>query len=248
MLQYLNLAMNNIEKIENTEPLEKLEKLDLTLNFIGELTSIESLQCNLHLKSLFLMGNPCTQFQHYKDFVIGTLTQIEFLDGMPVEKSERIKAVQNLDRIRIIILEQEETYLQKRANEKPKNIEEVNLKAKAYDNPDLDLDTKRRNFFESESKHNPEYRKESMRFREYLEEMDENAKNSFGDGLGSNRKKRNQPRRLFDDKGKPLNINEANIDFVYNDDDDLNLTIELKTYKHMDTSMIDLDVQPTYLR
>ena len=38
MLEYLNLAMNNIERIENTEPLEKLEKLDLTLNFIGEIT------------------------------------------------------------------------------------------------------------------------------------------------------------------------------------------------------------------
>ena len=68
MLEYLNLAMNNIERVENTEPLEKLEKLDLTLNFIGEITSIELLKHNLRLKSLFLMGNPCTQFKHYRDF------------------------------------------------------------------------------------------------------------------------------------------------------------------------------------
>ena len=65
MLEYLNLA---IERVENTEPLEKLEKLDLTLNFIGEITSIELLKHNLRLKSLFLMGNPCTQFKHYRDF------------------------------------------------------------------------------------------------------------------------------------------------------------------------------------
>ena len=68
MLEYLNLAMNNIERIENTEPLEKLEKLDLTLNFIGEITSINVLKNNPHLKSLFLMGNPCTQFKKYRDY------------------------------------------------------------------------------------------------------------------------------------------------------------------------------------
>ena len=37
MLEYLNL-------VENTEPLEKLEKLDLTLNFVGEITSIKLLK------------------------------------------------------------------------------------------------------------------------------------------------------------------------------------------------------------
>jgi Leucine-rich repeat (LRR) protein len=43
-LEYLNIAMNNIERIENLEGLESLEKLDLTLNFIGELTTVESLR------------------------------------------------------------------------------------------------------------------------------------------------------------------------------------------------------------
>ena len=51
-LQYLNLALNNIERIENLERLESLEKLDLTLNFIGELTSVENLKNNYNLKYL----------------------------------------------------------------------------------------------------------------------------------------------------------------------------------------------------
>lgn len=59
-LEYLNLAINNIEKIENLAGCESLEKLDLTLNFIGELTSVESLRENIHLEALFLTGNPCT--------------------------------------------------------------------------------------------------------------------------------------------------------------------------------------------
>ena len=39
--------------------------------------------------------------------VIATLEHIEFLDGTPIEKSERIEAVQNLDIIKPIILKQE---------------------------------------------------------------------------------------------------------------------------------------------
>ena len=95
--------MNNIERVENTESLEKLEKLDLTLNFIGQLTSIEILKCNHELKSLYLMGNPCTEFEFYHEFVIATLSQLEFLDGTPIEKSKRIQAVQDLDHIKNII-------------------------------------------------------------------------------------------------------------------------------------------------
>jgi hypothetical protein len=53
-LQYLNLALNNIEKIENLENCEFLSKLDLTVNFIGDLESVENLADNYHLKELFV--------------------------------------------------------------------------------------------------------------------------------------------------------------------------------------------------
>lgn len=59
-LQYLNLALNNIEKIENLERCESLDKLDFTLNFIGELTSITNLMDNYNLRMLYMTGNPCT--------------------------------------------------------------------------------------------------------------------------------------------------------------------------------------------
>lgn len=51
-LEYLNLALNNIERIENLEGCEFLNKLDLTVNFVGELTSVDSLVENIHLKEL----------------------------------------------------------------------------------------------------------------------------------------------------------------------------------------------------
>lgn len=90
-LQYLNLALNNIEVIENLEKCESLEKLDLTLNFVGDIQSVCSLQKNIHLKELTLTGNPCTEYNGYKNYVIAKLPQIQRLDNEEISRSERIK-------------------------------------------------------------------------------------------------------------------------------------------------------------
>ena len=61
-LEYLNLALNNIIKIEGLGGMEWLRKLDLTLNFIDVDALEESIdeltQCR-SLEELFLIGNPC---------------------------------------------------------------------------------------------------------------------------------------------------------------------------------------------
>lgn len=69
-LEYLNLALNNVTTIENLQGreiksciaitmidtcvlgCEWLQKLDLTVNFVGDLLSIESLQSNIHLQEM----------------------------------------------------------------------------------------------------------------------------------------------------------------------------------------------------
>lgn len=51
-LEYLNLAVNNVECIENLEGCESLQKLDLTMNFIGKLTSVQNLKNNFNLREL----------------------------------------------------------------------------------------------------------------------------------------------------------------------------------------------------
>ena len=83
--------------------------------------------------------------------------------------------------------------------------------------------------------------------------MDEKDKmNSFTDDCTTGSRgytKNHKPRRLFDDNNKALNVNEANIDFNYNDSsEEKYLIIELKTYRHLDSSLIELEVQPWYLR
>jgi len=61
-LEYLNLALNNVEVVEGIEHLEFLNKLDFTLNFIHLDQLKESVACMSELRSLkelFMIGNPC---------------------------------------------------------------------------------------------------------------------------------------------------------------------------------------------
>ena len=97
---------------------EFLEKLDFTVNFIGDLLSVEHLSCNLHLHELFLTGNPCTEYEGYRDFVVGTLPQLTTLDGKEITKSERIAACQQVRSLRGQILAQQEQHAAKRKREK----------------------------------------------------------------------------------------------------------------------------------
>lgn len=93
-LEYINLALNLIEKVENLEGCEFLKKLDLTVNFVGELTSIKSLEGNYNLTEMYLTGNPCTDYEGYRDYVVCTLPQLKQLDGVEILRSDRIRALQ----------------------------------------------------------------------------------------------------------------------------------------------------------
>lgn len=117
-LEYLNLAVNNVEKIENLDELESLEKLDLTLNFIGALTSVDGLKNNYNLKHLTLTGNPCTDYDAYRDYVIVTLPQLETLDGIEIKRSDKILANQNFAEKRAKIVQLETEYYIRRDEQK----------------------------------------------------------------------------------------------------------------------------------
>ena len=143
-------------------------------------------------------------------------------------------------------------YFNCRDHERKLHQNKIEQNKRNYDNPELDLDTKRKNFYNSESKHTPEYRKESQRFREILDQEDEKKKDEEVE-LGYEDKidlKSKKPRKLFDDKtGRALNVNEAKIDFEYDDKDPIYLVVTLEVWKHLDGSFIeDIIVEPTYLR
>jgi protein TilB len=91
-LQYLNLALNNITKVQNLQRCESLAKLDLTVNFIplAGLLSISSLADLYNLKELYLTGNPCTDWAGYRPYVVATLPQLQRLvRGQPLATQQR---------------------------------------------------------------------------------------------------------------------------------------------------------------
>ncbi|XP_077606082.1 dynein axonemal assembly factor 11 isoform X1 [Crocuta crocuta] len=273
-LEYLNLALNNIEKIENLEGCERLTKLDLTVNFIGELSSVKTLQHNIHLKELFLMGNPCADFDGYRQFVVATLQQLKWLDGKEIERSERIQALQNFPVIEQQVREQEEAYCLKRAQDKEeaqrKLREEEENEAKERSHSDFEglspfsVESEghvqapegqeggysQKNFKDNEddlafwnkpSLFTPESRLETLRHMEKQRKDQEK--------LSGKKKKVKPPRVLITEDGKALNVNEPKLDFSLKDDEKHNeIILDLAVYRYMDTSLIDVDVQPTYVR
>jgi hypothetical protein len=91
-LEYLNLALNNISKIEGLQNCEFLYKLDLTCNFV-DLDELESSMDHLaevrSLRDLFMMGNPCQSdwdLEKFKAYVIARLPQLSSLDGVEITR------------------------------------------------------------------------------------------------------------------------------------------------------------------
>ncbi|XP_045437253.1 dynein axonemal assembly factor 11 [Pipistrellus kuhlii] len=264
-LEYLNLALNNIEKIENLEGCEGLTKLDLTVNFIGELSSVETLRGNVHLRELFLMGNPCADFQGYRPFVVATLRQLKWLDGREIERSERIQALQDFPEVERQIREQEKAYCLRRAQDKSEaerklreeqepaeneshpppsggsgdqlqipERQEGEPNGKKVDDVEDDLE-----FWNKPSLFTPESRLETLRHMEKQRRDKEK----------SSEKKVKPPRMLITADGRALNVNEPKLDFSLKDDEKRNqIILDLAVYRYMDTSLINVDVQPTYVR
>ncbi|XP_075992472.1 touch insensitive larva B [Anticarsia gemmatalis] len=237
-LVYLNLALNNIERIENLERCESLEKLDLTLNFIGEIVSLENLVNNYRLQKLYLTGNPCSDYENYREFVIGTLPQLAYLDGTDIERSDRIKALQNLPVIRSDILFEQQTYKGQRMKQKTRLEREIREK---WENEykDMDPDERNKKFWQEKCEHSPEVRYEIEKMRQLKLKSYETVD-----------KKVEEKRvyKFFAPDGRPFNINQAKINFLFNDTDPEKYVLDLAVYKYLDTNLVDVDVQPNYVR
>ncbi|XP_070775476.1 dynein axonemal assembly factor 11 [Enoplosus armatus] len=282
-LEYLNLALNNIEVIENLEGCESLQKLDLTVNFVGRLSSVEALKHNVHLTELFLVGNPCTEFEGYRQYVVASLPQLKWLDGTEISRSERIRASQGLEEAKRQVWEQEKEYLKRRAKDKEEaqrkeageekgnkerkpgfdgcwytdinntvplpgleenkenqeveeNMENVELKMRS---PDLDDEQREKAFWHTPCSFTPESRLEAHRHLEEKRKAKEKEKE----------KKPKAPRTLITADGRVMNVNEPKLDFSLTEDEENNsIVLDLAVYRHMDTSLIEVDVQPTYTR
>ncbi|KAJ8325785.1 hypothetical protein O5D80_005976 [Batrachochytrium dendrobatidis] len=267
-LQYLQLSLNNITKIENLECCESLTKLDLTVNFIENPLEVESLKSNIFLRELFLIGNPCAQVPGYREFVITTLPQLKYLDARDIEKSERIFAAQEYPQIRAELIA-----LRDKTNATAANIDDskksalkiadsnTDLPIKVYNkktkdepgfNPDttkdddsLDdyLEKTRMEFQTKPVPHTPEARLAAARDLAKLRQgkADHNGA-SFSDPL---KKKKNDV--FFASDGRVLQRNDGKYVFKWIDSP-TTIVLSIEISKFLDTSLIDVDVHPTWLR
>lgn len=265
-LEYLNLALNNVSKVENLAGCESLKKLDLTVNFIDDLTSIESLRENKLFRELYLTGNPCTQYEDYRKYVIATLPHLYQLDGKEIEKSERIQATQEHAALRDSILQQQRRSIMKREKEKSK--EDDVRKDPGYDGrwytdigeeskdtlkeskvmveneQELSEDEKEKRYWSQPSKFTPESRVEMHKHIQEQQEKKSQKKGGFFD-----EESRKREVKFFKENGEPLNVNTSKIDFTLKEDEENGLiTLDVACYKHLDTSLMDVDVQPRYVR
>ncbi|XP_053169606.1 dynein axonemal assembly factor 11 isoform X2 [Hemicordylus capensis] len=278
-LEYLNLALNNIEQIENLEGCEDLQKLDLTVNFIGKLSSITILKHNIHLRELFLTGNPCTDFEGYRQFVVATLPQLKFLDCREIGRSERLQALQNYPEVKKQIQEQEQAYLLKRSREKEEALRQKQEKEekKKERNPGFDrwwyTDINSTVPYSTEEKENHKEDEERNKYHKLLTEEDDEEERAFWEDPvpytpearleahkyveekkkakenSVQKKKEKPPRTLITPEGRVLNVNEPKLPFSLKDDEENNqFILDLAVYRHLDTSLLDVDVQPAYVR
>lgn len=64
------------------------------------------------------MGNPCTDYEYYRQYVVATLPQLQELDMQEIERSERIKALQIYSRARDDVIESYRHYEKTRTTQR----------------------------------------------------------------------------------------------------------------------------------
>jgi len=233
-IRYLNIGLNNCTKIEGLSSCEFINKLDVIVNFIDvdELeSSIEHLQPLLHLKELFLMGNPCTEWPGHRAFVIALLPQLSSLDGTEINKAEKIQAQQQLKKLRSEL----RILAAFKREEKGLPVEEYIPQGDDDENEPWTPATRVRMYKEmAEQKEEKEARQKAMepKERDYEKEQREAVAKV----------------RAAESDGVVKQCNEGRWDFVLEDEDGQgNCQLRLGISRFLDTSLADVDVHPFYV-
>lgn len=234
-LEYLNMALNNVSKIEGLDKCEFLHKLDLTVNFVDvdELeSSMDHLSERDRLRDLYMMGNPSqANWPGFKNYVIARLPQLSYLDGEAITRSMQIVAHQQLPKLAV---ELRSLALTKR---------EEKLAAEKVRWQDIDTGEK--------SPYTPEVRMKM--YEELAEEKAEKENRELRrqprerDHAGEQRKKIERVRER-EEEGKIMQCNEGKWEFHFDEESIKgSVILDLHVSRHLDSSLIDLDIHPTYV-
>jgi protein TilB len=227
-LEYINLALNNICRIEGLNSCESLRKLDLTLNFIDFDALEESLKHlidNYNLEDLYLVGNPIqTNWadRRYRDYVILACPQIKQLDGILISPAERIAAQGKLENL------------------------EPELRCCAA----RIAESKRVGTYDSCIKHGYTRQARIEMYRELGEQKAEKERMEKL-RLGIEERKPREPPSVLNQKGEIRQCNEGGYEFSLEEDPLTcpgHVVFQMETPRFMDISLIDIDLNPLYVR
>ena len=284
VLEYLNLALNNIRLIEGLRGMECLKKLDLTLNFI----SMENLEKSVDdlaecpvLEELFLIGNPCmgvdvdgttanegaggdaapsksiAGWSGCRQYIIARLQNLRYLDGREVKRSERIVAMQKLPML-----------TKELRNLTASRLEQQHPSSKE-DEPSIDEAIEIDND-EQPTQHNPETRtkisnemyaqKQSKEKQETAHLVPQKGEKDWEEEHNTTvkqvRQREEQTRSRSSDfkaNGEIKQCNQGKWKFWFEESDNTSsgkcdiLTMTIVLPKHLSTSLIDVDIHPTYV-
>ncbi|KAJ3203478.1 hypothetical protein HDU67_010182, partial [Dinochytrium kinnereticum] len=233
-LRYLNLALNNIKVVEGLEGCESLEKLDLTVNFVNNPLDLESLKANAMLRELFLVGNPVTAVENYRSYTVWTLKQLkvhQVLDGLEIEKSERISAGQIYDTVlqkyRIEFGGPTKRNSQDEAEAGAKNDEQLKTAS---------IDQIKEDFNNKPIPYTPESRIETAKAIQKLKGISDEKPS-----------KPKEEKPLYGPDGRVLQRNEGKWKFWFTDDKH-SITLHVELSKFLDSSLINVEPCREWIR
>ena len=254
-LEYLNLALNNIHCIEQgcLSRMEWLRKLDLTLNFIDVdclETSIDELQICRSLNELFLIGNPCMGWSDCRAYVVARLPNLQYLDGTETKRSERITALQQLP----VLTTQLRELAQQRGEERQRLKQDEDDGSRGSDDESSYISD------EAKTQHNPKTRTKISN-ELYDQKMtkekqaSENTVKHKGEKEWEEEHKvavENAREREEESSRKAIKqCNQGKYNFYFEEERSKSgvetLILRVDIPKHLSTSLIDVDMHPTYV-
>jgi protein TilB len=232
-LRYLNMALNNITVIEGLSSCEFLNKLDFTVNFI-DLDALEDsfrhLQSLLHLAELYMMGNPCTLWDGFRPFVVAMLPQLQRLDGTEVSRTERIQATQRFRGLRAELRELADA----------KRVEKGLPKVEPVRDPDDDTEEWSPEARVRMYRELAEQKEAQEKSRRVNEPPDRNAAKEQAEAI--------ERIRAREASGAIRQCNEGRWEFSLEEEDGHGrCVLRIPVSRFLDTSLIDVDVNPTYV-
>jgi protein TilB len=272
-LEYVNLALNNISKIEGLQSCEFLKKLDLTANFldVDQLeASIDHLIPRDRLRELYLMGNPAeAEWPDFQSFIIAKLPQLATLDGTEITKSMQIVARQKLPSMeknlrQLAVVKRREK--ERKAREKEEGIATKKTKKKKdsrvveLDEDDNEIVVEDVSDEEDEggeddnelTENTPEVREEIYRELAAQKKEKEDRDNANKPRERDYEKEQKEAIEAVrakeeEEKGEIRQKNEGGWEFKWDEDSKPGyLILDIPLPKHLDSSLIDVDVHPSY--